>query len=447
MAFELTMQGKNGEQHFAFATKQVRVGRSSSNDLVIYDPAASRAHFEIVEEGDGHTLRDLGSSNGTKVNDRVAIEVRLRDGDRITVGKMHFEFHRAAAKGEARPPDKVKSQKEIGAPIDVALRKKATTNQTEPFDPEPPVESRSHTPVMPRSQVARLTTPKPRSWQALDTPRARRLLAVGAAALVLGGVVASVWVKNRPPVDRSRELFAADERNAALRFGAGNIDVSTPDKVSFQFVYSGGHVGVSYAVGGIDQRDELVILLNGTRIGVAPLSPSSWTTGIGIDLPKKELKLGANVLTFDNTLTPEREERWGVSQVQVTEEQLPPPDPKRAAQLYELGKTSYESRSVTPPNLWRAVEYLREARSYLEGLVDPPRLFGQVTELEVKAKAELQAIFEAHVFAAEKALRFGDVEQAVQVLRELLRYFPEPADPRHAQAKARLSDLGRGGIQ
>ncbi len=441
MAFELRMiegGAAGSEQRFAFAHKIVRIGRSSSNDLVVHDGGASRAHCEIVEDGETYTLRDLGSSNGTKVNDRVATECKLRDGDRIAIGKMTFEFKRSAGKSGGLP-----RSHEAGRPL-TGSRKGLSMKTTEGIAGlDLSLPSHSKTPILPRQKKKRGAGAELwASWRSAS-PKARRgvMLGTGVAALLV--TASGVWMSRRPLPDRSHEIFAADERNAALRFGAGRVDVSTPDKASFQFVHAGGHVQVTYAIGGIEARDEVAIVLNGERVSQAPLSPNAWTTGVALDLPRKALRLGANILTFDNTQTPAREERWGVSQVTITEEPLPPPDPKRAQQLYDLGKTAYEARSVTPPNLWRATEYLSEGRSYLEALIDPPPLYQQLVKLEDKAKAELQAIFDAHMFAAEKAGRFGDHEQAAQVLRELLRYFPETSDPRHAQAKSRLSELGR----
>ena len=47
----------------------------------------------VLPTSDGFTLVDLGSTNGTSVNNRRVAEHALRDGDIITIGStvIHFE--------------------------------------------------------------------------------------------------------------------------------------------------------------------------------------------------------------------------------------------------------------------------------------------------------------------------------------------------------------------
>jgi pSer/pThr/pTyr-binding forkhead associated (FHA) protein len=59
------------------------------------DPGASRRHARIHADGADYVLSDLGSTNGTFVNDESAGEVMLHDGDRITIGTTVLEFRRA----------------------------------------------------------------------------------------------------------------------------------------------------------------------------------------------------------------------------------------------------------------------------------------------------------------------------------------------------------------
>src|SRR4051794_336303 len=49
------------------AVKQVRIGTDPSNDVVLEDSHVSRRHCEIRNTEQGYLLRDLGSSNGTRV--------------------------------------------------------------------------------------------------------------------------------------------------------------------------------------------------------------------------------------------------------------------------------------------------------------------------------------------------------------------------------------------
>ncbi len=67
------------------------VGRHQG-EIVVDDPAVSARHFQIEERGGGFFVRDLGSSNGTFVNDRMVRSAPLRTGDRIQAGSTVFVF-------------------------------------------------------------------------------------------------------------------------------------------------------------------------------------------------------------------------------------------------------------------------------------------------------------------------------------------------------------------
>ena len=63
------------------------VGRSRECDVVIDDENVSRRHAEVRPSGGAWIVRDLGSTNGVKVNgQRITGAQSLRPGDRIEIG-------------------------------------------------------------------------------------------------------------------------------------------------------------------------------------------------------------------------------------------------------------------------------------------------------------------------------------------------------------------------
>jgi len=73
---------------FELTRSEVVVGRDPSVDLPISSPAVSRRHARLIREGDGYVLEDLGSSNGTFVNDQKLMGRRpLKSGDQIRLGQ------------------------------------------------------------------------------------------------------------------------------------------------------------------------------------------------------------------------------------------------------------------------------------------------------------------------------------------------------------------------
>lgn len=69
----------------------VVVGRHDA-DVVIDDPELSRRHLEIQVVGDGLIVEDLGSTNGTFVDQRqITAPTHLRQGDRFRLGSTTLE--------------------------------------------------------------------------------------------------------------------------------------------------------------------------------------------------------------------------------------------------------------------------------------------------------------------------------------------------------------------
>ena len=68
------------------------VGRDSSADIQIDDPGLSRKHFEIVWDGSKAGIRDLGSTNGTRVSGKTVSETAIAADTAISAGRSDFVF-------------------------------------------------------------------------------------------------------------------------------------------------------------------------------------------------------------------------------------------------------------------------------------------------------------------------------------------------------------------
>jgi DNA-binding NtrC family response regulator len=64
----------------------VRIGTATDNDLVLGDPTVSRHHAEIRMTPTGLVLRDLGSTNGTFINQLRVTEAYLEPGTECVLG-------------------------------------------------------------------------------------------------------------------------------------------------------------------------------------------------------------------------------------------------------------------------------------------------------------------------------------------------------------------------
>jgi pSer/pThr/pTyr-binding forkhead associated (FHA) protein len=75
-------------------TGEVSVGRSEESSLRIVEGSPSRKHALISVAEDAVTVQDLGSTNGTFVNDkRIDSKVKLNTGDRVRFDVEEYAFH------------------------------------------------------------------------------------------------------------------------------------------------------------------------------------------------------------------------------------------------------------------------------------------------------------------------------------------------------------------
>ena len=99
--------GKHQGRSIPINTKKFLVGREQDCHLRPNNDLVSRHHCVFIVDDYAVRLRDLGSTNGTRVNDELVRGERvLQDGDRIAIGKLELEIvigKRAAVAAPAVP--------------------------------------------------------------------------------------------------------------------------------------------------------------------------------------------------------------------------------------------------------------------------------------------------------------------------------------------------------
>ena len=82
---------------------QLTVGRADENTLQIDDPSVSTYHAELIRHGVTYTVKDLGSTNGTRVNgEPLIVETTLEPGDNVRFGKVEAVYQ-SEEPASARP--------------------------------------------------------------------------------------------------------------------------------------------------------------------------------------------------------------------------------------------------------------------------------------------------------------------------------------------------------
>ena len=91
MPRELVIQGPDGQvKTMPLSRERLAVGRSSTVEISFPEDAGlSRQHFAFEVQGEDWTVQDLGSKNGTLVNN-IPLKARLilKPGDKITAGRQ-----------------------------------------------------------------------------------------------------------------------------------------------------------------------------------------------------------------------------------------------------------------------------------------------------------------------------------------------------------------------
>jgi pSer/pThr/pTyr-binding forkhead associated (FHA) protein len=93
MAVLIGMSGDVKGKTFTLDSSDFTVGRSSDNTVSINNATVSSHHCRISLENEHYVLRDLGSTNGTRVNTKDVTEHTLHAKDLVQVGSVEFLYN------------------------------------------------------------------------------------------------------------------------------------------------------------------------------------------------------------------------------------------------------------------------------------------------------------------------------------------------------------------
>jgi predicted component of type VI protein secretion system len=95
------------------------LGRHPECDIQIDSRKISRRHCCIAQVSDYLVVRDLGSTNGIRINGLRVIEGRLAAGDELTIGNSRYKVTWDAAPAAAEPPRPPAKKQTVRAPSPV----------------------------------------------------------------------------------------------------------------------------------------------------------------------------------------------------------------------------------------------------------------------------------------------------------------------------------------
>ncbi len=416
-------------RRFAVTDAGLRLGRSSSCEIAISDPALSRNHclFELREGG--LWVTDLASANGTFVNEwQLGADSRLlKVGDVVTVGESCLAI---VAPGTVPPMPKTPA---APATLDLGLGSDAEAAEDEA--------------AAERASPRRLLL-----WIAAVVAVA------GSAALILSGgpMTSETAPKALPEPEKpvlhalSFEKVEADQagiyRYALALDAAGVLSVEIDDVPK-----ENRHVKKSLQLS-TNALEELSRILSDQELYALDREYTGVPLRAGT-LKSFSLRVvrGSRVFStvIENTQEPvafkgvrERLETFsknelGIWAIQFSADKLV----EMSAESRRAGDAKWEERDVQYGNLSAALAAYREAVFYLETVNPKPENYGALVAQRDKVAAELEKRYRDQRFLADRAINLGDWTTAQRELRVLCELVPDAKDSRHAEASAKLLDV------
>ncbi len=103
----ITVPEKNAQPYrFQLDRQVVTLGRGSENDIAIESGSVSVHHAEMRRIEGGYELRDIGSTNGIKLDGSRYEVIPLRSGSTVKIGDVAFDFSLSEEENEALAREK-----------------------------------------------------------------------------------------------------------------------------------------------------------------------------------------------------------------------------------------------------------------------------------------------------------------------------------------------------
>jgi hypothetical protein len=385
------VEGPDEGTRYEFRQSEILVGSEFSNDLILSHPEIAATHFRIVEEKEEIFLEDLGTGSGIKLNGLYVSRGPLHNGDELQVGP--YVFH-------------------------ISLLREEITDE-----------------FIQGLQVLEGTGGKPSAFR---RPPVLALLSVLLVVLIYSGVRLSMTEREGEDLSNSGPVPLPHHEIVGHKVGGKNY----VDKVDFTFFAQKPKYRLRYRPGYIRSAQEVAIYVNDEKLTDVPVTIDRWADELVlVDVPQTSLKMQeVNVIRFDNKKNPPEKSRWGVREVSVTEVPIPKCDVEVAQKYLRLSKEKYEERRINDPNLYAAVQYLREGLEYVIACEDA-QVRDVLLETVDRYEAELQGKYEDFLFNTKKFLKLRDLDAAKIELQNIISHIPDESDRRHRAARDLLERL------
>lgn len=98
------------------------IGRSPQSNILLTDSAVSREHAKLQFSDGSFILEDLGSTNGTRINNRLSERSKLSELDKLTFGRISFIFKIRTISSDRNKSLTIGDTKELDEELEKILR-------------------------------------------------------------------------------------------------------------------------------------------------------------------------------------------------------------------------------------------------------------------------------------------------------------------------------------
>lgn len=430
---------------FTIPLEGARVGRSTSNDIVLNDPSISRFQCRYYFKNDiDLAISDLASTNDTMVNDRKIQDVQLHVGDRIMVGEtvmkvmldtITLDAHATAAGAAALTP-----------PAD--LDSVRLTPAASPSVTAPPVIDLGLERSAPQDRPGGLL------------PHFRKLLVAGGITLGVIALAAAVMLvlnpapekaggaQTAPALELQYEKIDADQENIfryALTLKDGLLTVRVDNLQENRKISREARPDPKVLSQLAEQLARTGFMaLEAEYVG---LQPNVWDAAeLSVTLDRKTHQTRVINRVEPDAFKTAREyvEEFGKAEVGLWALALTPEKLKElAAEAWLQGQKMFDQREVRYENLALAIKAITETEALLETVEPKPDYYAEALSARDECKRLLQTRYEDYLFRADRAIKLRDWPDANNNLQVIIQMIPDRTDERYKTAYKKLVAVQR----
>ncbi len=389
------LSGPQKGSNWRFHGKEIKVGRDPMNHLIINHSSIASEHFTIKRQKGAWVLRTLAHGNGLSLNERPVQEEDLEHKDIITAGQFRLLFQFSPSSALNR--------------LFLFWTRK----------------------IFPTFMLATNCCKY----------RVRVFSALGILLLGLGYI--TLYFPSFSNIEKIDHAFPAPLPSSGP-YGYLPRYKRAENKADFSFSADHHPLNLTFSPGGIEQGEEVSVLLNGEEIGFLPWTDGKWGKPTTVRLPSHLLlPQRTNIVSFAHKQTHSQKETWGVRDISVSSFSPLPISTPQARHYFMLAGSSYQKRQVSPGNLFMAAFYSAQALDLLEGHIDLPSLYSSIWETKRKAEVELEQRFSRQMFLVHQAVQTNNFAAAQNSLLTILALFPDSEHPYHHEARSQQLLISR----